>query len=52
MVDTRGRLIYKDLTSDKVLKVQLSDLEPGIYYVRAMDEDSNILTTRLVTVND
>ena len=52
LVDTRGRLIYKELTTNKVLKVKLNDLETGTYYVRAIDEDDNTLITRLVTVND
>ena len=52
MVDIRGRLIYKKTTTDKILAVELEELTTGTYFIRARDEQDNVLTTRLVTVID
>ncbi|MDX2361589.1 MAG: HYR domain-containing protein [Crocinitomicaceae bacterium] len=52
MVDSRGRLIYSEITSEEVLEVDLEHLEDGTYFIVARDEQDTVLTTRLVTVND
>jgi hypothetical protein len=52
LVDTRGRLVYSETTIDKLVEVKLERLLTGTYFVNAKDEQGNILTTRLVTVND
>jgi hypothetical protein len=52
LVDTRGRLVYSEITIDKLVEVKLERLLTGTYFVNAKDEQGNILTTRLVTVND
>ncbi|MFT6922569.1 MAG: hypothetical protein ACJA1C_001575 [Crocinitomicaceae bacterium] len=52
LVDLRGRLVYSNTTIDKLLKVELDDLQTGTYFINAKDEAGNVLTTRLVTVNN
>ena len=50
MVDARGRLVYSHSTIEEMVEVQIENLQMGTYFIRARDENENILTTRLVKV--
>jgi len=52
MIDTRGRLVYSTVTMDKLLPVHIEQLQHGTYFIEARDEEDNVLTRRLVTIND
>jgi hypothetical protein len=52
LVDSRGRLIHSEMTSDKLVAFELEELQHGTYFIQARDEQNNVLTRRLVTVND
>ena len=52
MIDARGRLIYTEVTTNELVGVKIDDLQHGTYFIEARDEQDNVLTRRLVTIND